>query len=114
MNLPNLLKEYLVTECGFSDWQVELRFEREVVVYLSGRKLHFIVHEDQYINCCLMRGGMSTPNNADYIMETVIPSLDFKDPESFPILWDKMNCFLPRNRVHHEASRGAFSFRTNS
>ena len=63
MNLQNLLSEYLVTECGFADWQVETRYEHEVVVYLSGRKLHFVISDGHLINCCLMRGGMATPNN---------------------------------------------------
>jgi hypothetical protein len=107
MNLINLLKEFLTSECGFQDWQVTNRFGGEVIVYLNGRKLHF-TFQDNIVDCCLMFGGMSTPSNHQYIIDTIFSNLDLRDPGSFGVIWEKMNEFLPKNRVHHSKVLGTF------
>lgn len=114
MSLAILLKEYLISECGFQEWQIQVRFSKEVIVYLSGRKLHFTLQND-VVDCCLMFGGMSTPNNQQYIIDTLFSNLDLKDPQSFEVIWGKMSSFLPKNKTRSSLGvLGAFFSRKNN
>lgn len=112
MDLPSLLKEFLTGECGFQDWQVGVRkmggaelhirpdrparTRYDITVYLSGRKLHFIL-DDYMLDCCLMLGGMSTPIS-DNILCTLFSWLDLRDPKSFEAIREAMDDYLPENR----------------
>lgn len=89
----------LCIEMGFKEYLIELRWGNEVIVYLDGKKLHFIC--DEYlVNCTLMRGGMVTPNNSENIICIVFPNVDIRNPQSLIEIKNKLAPYVGRMSLY--------------
>lgn len=94
MKVVDLITEFLLSQ-GVQSWSIARRAStsvsgwgisdvkiEEIIVYLNGNKLHFIIEETQ-IDCAEYYGGMATPMTGDNLIKICLPRTSIHDPDFF-------------------------------
>jgi len=82
---------WLVNTIGFKSYYVEKSLNC-IYVYLRNGKLHFVFNGSE-VDCCLMAGGMATPETYENIIRVVFPFVDLTAPGALKEIQEKIRGF---------------------